>query len=184
MMNRSSPTGVYHGTNRLIIGIVLAVITFWLFAQTTLNIAPAMRANLKISESLNNIAVSITSLFSRHLHRGCRPSRRTGLDGYGSADEDLRLVSSALCSSRCHLSMPGLFTWRAEYIQGLSAACVMPATLALMKAYFAGKDRQRALSFWSIGSWGGSGVCSFSADWLRLPSGGAGSSGCPLQSPC
>lgn len=64
MMNRSSPTGVYHGTNRLIIGIVLAVITFWLFAQTTLNIAPAMRANLKISESLNNIAVSITSLFS------------------------------------------------------------------------------------------------------------------------
>ena len=29
-----------------------------------------------------------------------------------------------------------------------------------MKAYFEGADRQRALSFWSIGSWGGSGVCS------------------------
>jgi len=36
----------------------------------------------------------------------------------------------------------------------------MPATLALMKAYYNGKDRQRALSFWSIGSWGGSGLCS------------------------
>ena len=36
----------------------------------------------------------------------------------------------------------------------------MPATLALIKAYFAGSERQRALSFWSIGSWGGSGVCS------------------------
>jgi len=35
----------------------------------------------------------------------------------------------------------------------------MPATLALMKAYYDGKERQRALSFWSIGSWGGSGVC-------------------------
>ena len=34
----------------------------------------------------------------------------------------------------------------------------MPSTLALMKAYFEGKDRQRALSFWSIGSWGGSGL--------------------------
>jgi DHA2 family multidrug resistance protein-like MFS transporter len=34
----------------------------------------------------------------------------------------------------------------------------MPATLALMKAYFDGKERQRALSFWSIGSWGGSGL--------------------------
>ena len=36
----------------------------------------------------------------------------------------------------------------------------MPATIALMKAYFEGADRQRALSYWSIGSWGGSGVCS------------------------
>ena len=46
-------------------------------------------------------------------------------------------------------------------IQGISAACIMPSTIALMKAYFEGADRQRALSFWSIGSWGGSGVCSF-----------------------
>src|SRR5690625_5226794 len=46
-------------------------------------------------------------------------------------------------------------------IQGLSAACIMPATIALMKEYFEGAERQRALSYWSIGSWGGSGVCSF-----------------------
>ncbi|MBC8924738.1 MFS transporter, partial [Escherichia coli] len=46
-------------------------------------------------------------------------------------------------------------------IQGLSAACIMPATLALMKTYFEGADRQSALSYWSIGSWGGSGICSF-----------------------
>jgi len=32
------------------------------------------------------------------------------------------------------------------------------APLALMKAYFEGAERQRALSFWSIGSWGGSGL--------------------------
>ncbi len=52
------------GVNRLIVGIVLAVITFWLFAQTTLNVAPTMREELGISESLNNIAVTITALFS------------------------------------------------------------------------------------------------------------------------
>ena len=46
-------------------------------------------------------------------------------------------------------------------IQGLSAACIMPSTIALVKEYYEGADRQRALSFWSIGSWGGSGVCSF-----------------------
>ena len=37
----------------------------------------------------------------------------------------------------------------------------MPSTIALMKAYFEGADRQRALSFWSIGSWGGTGIASF-----------------------
>jgi DHA2 family multidrug resistance protein-like MFS transporter len=54
----------YRGTEKLILGIVLAVINFWLFAQTTLNIAPAMRQDLQISESLTNTAVSITALFS------------------------------------------------------------------------------------------------------------------------
>ena len=50
------------------------------------------------------------------------------------------------------------FLMTGRIIQGLSADCIMPATLALVKAHFDGKERQRALSFWSIGSWGGSGV--------------------------
>src|SRR5687768_15780285 len=56
--------GEYRGTDKLIFGIVLAVITFWLFAQTTLNVAPTMRDELRVSESVTNIAVSITALFS------------------------------------------------------------------------------------------------------------------------
>lgn len=51
-----------------------------------------------------------------------------------------------------------LLTGRA--LQGLSAACIMPASLALVKTYWDGPARQRAVSLWSIGSWGGSGVCS------------------------
>jgi len=54
----------YRGDNKLILGIVLAVITFWLFAQTTLNVAPAMRGDLRIGTSVSNIAVTITALFS------------------------------------------------------------------------------------------------------------------------
>src|ERR1051325_8467781 len=45
-------------------------------------------------------------------------------------------------------------------VQGLSAACVMPSSLALIKEFYDGEPRERALSFWSIGSWGGSGFCS------------------------
>jgi hypothetical protein len=47
----------------LIVGIVLAAVTFWLFAQTTHSVAPTIRADLQVSESLSNIAVSITALF-------------------------------------------------------------------------------------------------------------------------
>ena len=41
--------------------------------------------------------------------------------------------------------------------QGLSAAFIMPASLALIKSYWDGAARQRAVSLWSMGSWGGSG---------------------------
>jgi NADH:ubiquinone oxidoreductase subunit 6 (subunit J) len=45
------------------VSIVLAVMAFWLFAQTTLNIAPTSRDVLQISDSLSNIAV-IALLFN------------------------------------------------------------------------------------------------------------------------
>jgi MFS transporter, DHA2 family, multidrug resistance protein len=149
----------YEGTDRLIVGIVLAVITFWLFAQTTLNVAPSMAADLQISESLSNIAVSITALFS-----GIFIVVAGGLgDRFGRVKlTNIGLALSVVGSLLIAISPAGTaaFLLTGRIIQGLSAACIMPATLALMKAYFDGKERQRALSFWSIGSWGGSGFCS------------------------
>jgi MFS transporter, DHA2 family, multidrug resistance protein len=63
-IDQASTATHYQGTNRLTVGIVLAVITFWLFAQTALNVAPAMRDDLGIGNSVSNIAVSIAALFS------------------------------------------------------------------------------------------------------------------------
>lgn len=144
--------------NHLILGIVLAVVTFWLFAQTTLNVAPTMRADLRISESLSNIAVSITALFS-----GIFIVVAGGLaDRFGRVKLTyVGLALSALGSLLIALSPAGtaFFLMTGRIIQGLSAACIMPATLALLKDSFDGKERQRAVSFWSIGSWGGSGLC-------------------------
>ncbi len=149
----------YRGTDKLIIGIVLAVTTFWLFAQTTLNIAPAISADLKISNSLNNIAVSITALFS-----GIFIVVAGGLaDRIGRMKMTyIGLLLSSVGSLLIVISPSGtaVFLLAGRILQGLSAACIMPSTLALMQAYFDGKERQRALSFWSIGSWGGSGLCS------------------------
>ncbi len=147
----------HQSANRLILGIVLAVITFWLFAQTTLNVAPAMREDLRISESLNNIAVSITALFS-----GIFIVVAGGLaDRLGRLKLTyVGLALSVLGSLLIAISPAGtsVFLLIGRIIQGLSAACIMPATLALIKDYFDGKQRQRAVSYWSIGSWGGSGV--------------------------
>jgi len=148
----------YEGTNRLILGIVLAVVTFWLFAQTTLNVAPTMRGDLHITNSASNIAVSITALFS-----GIFIVVAGGLaDQFGRVKlTNIGLALSILGSLLISLSPSGtdIFLMAGRIIQGVSAACIMPATLALMKAYFKDEERQRALSFWSIGSWGGSGIC-------------------------
>jgi MFS transporter, DHA2 family, multidrug resistance protein len=148
---------LYHGDNKLILGIVLAVITFWLFAQTTLSVAPAMRGDLRLALSVSNIAVSIAALFS-----GMFIVVAGGLaDQFGRVKlTNIGLALSIVGSLLIALSPVGTATFlmTGRVIQGISAACIMPATLALMKAYFDGRDRQRALSFWSIGSWGGSGL--------------------------
>lgn len=153
----SAATARYHGNDRLILGIVLAVVTFWLFAQTTLNVAPAMRSDLRIGEGISNIAVSITALFS-----GIFIVVAGGLaDRLGRVRLTYAgLLLSILGSLLIALSPVGtaMFLVAGRIVQGVSAACIMPATLALLRADFEGEERQRAISFWSIGSWGGSGL--------------------------
>ena len=61
-MTRQS--GSYRGNDKLLFGIIFGVLAFWLFAQTTLNISPAMSADLGVTTNVMNIAVSITALFS------------------------------------------------------------------------------------------------------------------------
>ncbi len=63
------PSG-YQGTERLLWGgIVLAVVTFWLFAGTMGTVAPAVMADInatqpRVNSASMNLAVSITALFS------------------------------------------------------------------------------------------------------------------------
>ena len=66
------------------------------------------------------------------------------------------LGSALLVVASGALALSLLITVRA--LQGFAAACIMPSTMALLKAYWDGPARQRAVSMWSIGSWGGSGL--------------------------
>ena len=148
----------YKGTNKMLTGIVFGVITFWLFAQSMVNVVPAVQKDLGISLGTLNIAISLTSLFSGMFIVGAG----------GLADKVGRkkityigLILSVIGSLLLVITQGATLLIIGRIIQGLSAACIMPSTIALVKEYYEGADRQRALSFWSIGSWGGSGVCSF-----------------------
>jgi DHA2 family multidrug resistance protein-like MFS transporter len=51
-MSPAQATTPHKGSNRLLYGMVLGVLAFWLFAQTTLNIAPIMAATLQVDTRL------------------------------------------------------------------------------------------------------------------------------------
>lgn len=151
-------TQQYKGTNRLIIGIVFGVITFWLFAQSMVNVVPDVQADLGISMDILNIAISLTALFS-----GIFVVVAGGLaDKFGRMKLTyIGMILSIIGSLMLILAHGSVLLIIGRIVQGLSSACIMPATMALVKTYYDGAERQRALSYWSIGSWGGSGVCSF-----------------------
>lgn len=147
----------YKGTNKMITGIVFGVLTFWLFAQAMVNVVPVVQKDLGVSSGTLNIAISLTALFS-----GIFIVAAGGLaDKIGRKKmTNIGLILSIIGSLCLVLATGSTLLIIGRIIQGFSAACIMPATIGLMKAYFEGAERQRALSYWSIGSWGGSGVCS------------------------
>ena len=154
----------YQGTDKLLFGIVLAVITFWLFAGTAGTVAPAIMKDINsggttyVEAASMNLAVSITALFSGLfivLMGGT--ADRVGRVKITLLGIIMGVVGSVLLIfAQGPLALPLLLTGRA--IQGFSAACIMPSSMALVKTYWDGPGRQRAVSMWSIGSWGGSGL--------------------------
>lgn len=138
--------------------MILGVLAFWLFAQTTLNIAPTMAIDLRLQTSVMNIAVSITALFSGIfivVMGGL--ADRTGRVKVVQWGFVLGIVGSVLVGVAPSGALASSFLIAGRICEGLSAACIMPASLALVKAYWEGAARQRAVSLWSIGSWGGAG---------------------------
>lgn len=146
--------GQNQGTNKFIVGIVLAVLTFWLFAQSMINIIPAMQKDLGVSLGILNISTSLTSLFC-----GLFIVAAGGISDREGRKKLLYigLILSILGCLLIIISQTSTLLIIGRAVQGISAACIMPSTIALIKAAFDGADRQRALSYWSFGSWGGGG---------------------------
>lgn len=153
----------WHPGDSWLLGVVLAVIGFWLFAQTLLNVIPGIQKSLGLDTTVANLAVSITALMSGLfivVFGGL--ADRMGRARVMKIGIWLSIAGSVLIvfTPARHGALTATMLMSGRIVQGLSAACVMPSTMALIKTFYEGKARQRALSFWSIGSWGGSGFCS------------------------
>lgn len=145
---------------QLIVAIILSILTYWLFAQSFLNIAPHVQKDYHIDMSVVNIAVSLTSLFTGifivvagGLADKLGRVKMTRIGIYLGMLGSLSVIIS---------SIPALLIL-GRVLQGLSAACLMPATIAIINQFYQGEERQKALSYWSFGSYGGTGVASFFA---------------------
>jgi len=148
----------YKGNDRLLSGMILGVATYWLFASAITAGVPPLTRDLGISSSIVNTAISITALI-------CGVSIVTAgsiADKIGRVKmTQIGFILSIVGSILCAVATGSTLLIAGRVIQGLSGAFIMPATLALINAYYPGEARPRALSFWSLASWGGSGVANF-----------------------
>src|SRR5699024_3297391 len=146
--------------SKLLTGIVLSILTYWLFAQSFLNIGPKIQTTFDASPDIVNISVSLTSFV-------------TGVfmvvagnisDKFGKVRMTrIALVLSIIGSLMLIVSGNVVLLLLGRVVQGFSAAIIMPATISIVNDFFEGDDRQKALSFWSIGAFGGTGLSSFFA---------------------
>ena len=131
----------FQGNDRLLAGMVLGVLTFWLFYQAVFNVAPDIQRTLAIPDTSLNAVISLGSLFS-----GCFIVLMGGLaDKFGR----VRLTYIGFCLNiiACLLLYFGqnVVTFGfGRIFQGLASACIMPATLSIIKNYYHGAARQAA----------------------------------------
>lgn len=151
---------MYKGNNRLILAICLSVLTYWLFTTSSGAILPGVSKSLSVNQSVLTQPISLAGLFSGVLI----VAAGNFSDKYGRVFIiNLGLFFNILGSLILILAPTPVIFGLGRCFQGISAAFIMPATLSLIKVYYKNKEQQRALSFWSIASWGGSGLSNMTA---------------------
>ena len=165
-LSDAAPAADYRGTNRALLGLVLAVLTFWLFAQAALNIGPLMARDTGMEQSLMNTAISLSALFAgMFVVIAGGFGDRMGRVRFLSIGLVINILGSLLVAGALGaVAAPMMLLGRV--LQGLAAAFIMPTSLALVKTYWEGADRQRAVSMWSIGTFGGSGLAALVGGFL------------------
>lgn len=117
-----------------------------------------MAKDMGVSKEIMNIAIATSALFSgMFIVVAGGLADRIGRVKIANIGNIFGIIGSLLIAGAFGpVADPMLLVGRA--FQGLCAGFIMPSIMVLLKTYWQGKDRQRAVSMWSIGSWGGSGL--------------------------
>lgn len=153
------PSDEYRCPGSVLLGMCIGVSLYWLFALSMGALLPSIAVtlgvpvtdpNLGLASSMAGLAAGICivpagSLADRY---GRVLLTRIGL-GIG-------LIGMLLAGLATN--MPMLIGGR--FFQGLASSILMPATLALVRVYYNDADRPRAISLWSMSTFGAASVSS------------------------
>lgn len=138
-----------------IIAIMLSALTYWLFAQSFINIGPLVGQTYQTSPAVLNLSISLTSF-------------ATGIFMVAAGDiadkiGQLRmtymgLIISMFASLLLIISDITALLIIGRILQGLSAAILLPSTVGVLNNQFKGDHLRRAISYLMISTVGGIGL--------------------------
>lgn len=141
--------------SNIIIAIMLSALTYWLFAQSFINIGPLVGQTYQTSPAVLNLSISLTSF-------------ATGIFMVAAGDiadkiGQLRmtymgLIISMFASLLLIISDITALLIIGRILQGLSAAILLPSTVGVLNNQFKGEHLRRAIIYLMISTVGGIGL--------------------------
>ncbi|HBH9992347.1 TPA: MFS transporter [Staphylococcus aureus] len=141
--------------SNIIIAIMLSALTYWLFAQSFINIGPLVGQTYQTSPAVLNLSISLTSF-------------ATGIFMVAAGDiadkiGQLRmtymgLIISMVASLLLIISDITALLIIGRILQGLSAAILLPSTVGVLNNQFKGDYLRRAINYLMISTVGGIGL--------------------------
>ena len=151
-----SATVQFEGNDKILVGMICGLLGFWLFAQSMLNVNLVMGKSLHLDSSTLNFAVSIMAMvcgmFIVVIGRLGDILGHTRVLRIGYY---LSIVGSIIIAVVPLSGIAGPLLILGRILMGVSGAAIMPTSLALIKRYWQGHRQRRAISLWSMGTWGG-----------------------------
>ena len=150
-------TAGYKCPPSVLLGMCIGVSIYWLFALSMGPLLPAIAKDFGVAAPDLALPMSLAGLVS-----GIFIMPAGGLaDRVGR----LRMTRIGLALGLAGMLAAGLATEMTmltigRFLQGLAAAVIMPATLALVKVYYDDETRPRAISYWSMSTFGCASVSS------------------------